>query len=63
MNDQKHTKAPIDLNLPSLPFYRLTKRASNKLEAYENEDKSIKLFTTTTAVRTALVTLSIFIIV
>lgn len=43
MNDQKHTKAPIDLNLPSLPFYRLTKRASNKLEAYENEDKSIKL--------------------
>jgi len=43
MNDQKHTKAPIDLNLPCLPFYRLTKRASNKLEAYENEDKSIKL--------------------
>lgn len=43
MNDQSHNKAPIDLNLPTLPFYRLSKRASNKLEAYESEDKSIKL--------------------
>lgn len=41
MNNQKHTKAPIDLNFPTLPFYKLTKRPSNKPEVYENADKSI----------------------
>ena len=46
MNEDKPAKygqAPIDLNLPNLPFYRLTNRPSNKLEVYENEDKSIKI--------------------
>lgn len=44
MNEDKSDKykqAPIDVNLPTLPFYRLTRRASDKPEVYENEDKSI----------------------
>lgn len=44
MNEDKPAKyghAPIDINLPTLPFYRLANRPSNKPEIYENEDKSI----------------------
>lgn len=39
----KYRQAPIDVNLPTLPFYRLTRRASNKLCGFENEDQSIKI--------------------
>ena len=39
----KYGQAPVDINLPTLPFYRLSRRASNKPDNYESEDKSILL--------------------
>lgn len=42
-NTLKNKHAPIDVNLPSLPFYRLSGRVSNKPEAYEDDEKTVKI--------------------
>lgn len=48
MNDnstKKYKQAPIDLNLPSLPLYRIEDK-EKKLEAWESKDKEVKIIFT-----------------
>jgi len=40
---KKKVYAPIDINLPALPFYQIERKKSDKPEVYKSEDGTIKL--------------------